>query len=103
MNERLMCLVVGLLSIQAICGLRNWNRHRYEDRTAPTLPGDYVSNEYELEEERFVNFVTVRPEYFEINRARPIIDWITGVIGAPVFASDSSGPSQNCTPCSEYE
>ncbi|XP_053660394.1 trypsin [Anopheles marshallii] len=100
MNEHIVCIIASLLSINLISGLRNWDTQRYEVRTLPTvLNNDYLTEEFEPEEERIINFVTVRPEYFEINRARPIIDWITGVIGAPVFASDSSVPSQNCTPC----
>ncbi|XP_050070453.1 trypsin-7-like [Anopheles maculipalpis] len=95
----IVCVIVCLLSISGICGLRTQDALRYEVRTLPTILKDFPTEESEPEEERIINFVTVRPEYFEINRARPIIDWITGVIGAPVFAGDSSVPSQNCTPC----
>uniref|UniRef100_A0A182SC38 Uncharacterized protein n=1 Tax=Anopheles maculatus TaxID=74869 RepID=A0A182SC38_9DIPT len=104
MNEPyIVCVIVGLLlAIGGICGLGIRDAQRYEVRTLPTVPEDnFTTDAFEPEEERIINFVTVRPEYFEINRARPIIDWITGVIGVPVFASDSSVPSQNCTPCSK--
>ncbi|XP_053674102.1 trypsin-like [Anopheles nili] len=91
--------IVAVFVTKAVLGFRNHGFKRHEVRTVPTTMDEYLTEEYELEGERFINFVTVRPEYFEINRARPIIDWITGVVGAPVFASDSPGPSQNCTPC----
>ncbi|XP_049547972.1 anionic trypsin-like [Anopheles darlingi] len=77
-------------------------QQRYEVQTLPpTHDNKPIDNQLEEAEgeERILNFVTVRPEYFEINRARPIIDWITGVIGTPVFANDAPGFSQNCTAC----
>uniref|UniRef100_A0A182N9U9 Peptidase S1 domain-containing protein n=1 Tax=Anopheles dirus TaxID=7168 RepID=A0A182N9U9_9DIPT len=93
-------MIVILHSVSGIHGFRRHVFQPFEVRTLPSVANDsdagYVA---EPDEERFINFVTVRPEYFEINRARPIIDWISGVIGAPVFASDTPGPSQNCTPC----
>ncbi|XP_058120915.1 trypsin 3A1-like [Anopheles ziemanni] len=99
MNNRCAVLLVYSLFFAKSHCLKNKYNQRYEVRTLPPPQDNFFTEEFETEEERFINFVTVRPEYFEINRARPIIDWITGVIGAPVFANDAPGPSQNCTSC----